>query len=124
MTKKQKILVVEDDPHSQLLYKALLIDKYKLFTCASVLSAKEHLKKHKIDLVLLDLSLKGEEDGLVLARYIRASEKWNKVIIIAVTAHAFVFDKEKCIKAGCNDFYTKPIRGYTLISHIGKALGE
>jgi DNA-binding response OmpR family regulator len=124
MTKKQKILIVEDDPHSQILYKALLRDKYELFICESVLSAKEHLKKQKIDLVLLDLSLKGNEDGLVLARYIRENDRWNKVIIIAVTAHAFVFDRDKCLDAGCNDFFTKPIRGKTLISHIEKALVE
>ncbi|MEE9190475.1 MAG: response regulator, partial [Candidatus Neomarinimicrobiota bacterium] len=88
-----------------------------------VSSAKEYLKKDKIELVLLDLSLKGNEDGLVLARYIRENDKWNKVIITAVTAHAFVFDREKCIEAGCNNFFTKPVRGNTLIKHIEMALG-
>lgn len=124
MTMKQKILVVEDDLHSQFLYKAILKDKYELFICASVSSAKELLKKQKIDLVLLDLALKGEDDGLALARYLRASDKWNKVNIIAVTAHTFEFDKEKSLKAGCNTFLSKPIRGGTIISHIEKALGE
>jgi DNA-binding response OmpR family regulator len=124
MTKKQNILIVEDDLNTQILYKALLSDKYELFTCDTVLQAKEYLKKDGIDLVILDLSLKGEDDGLVLVRFIRADKKWNKTTILAVTAHAFVFDKERCLEAGCNAFLTKPIRGNTLIGYIQKSLVE
>ena len=124
MTKKQNILIVEDDLNTQILYKALLSDKYELFTCDTVLQAKEYLKKDGIDLVILDLSLKGADDGLVLAQYIRSSKKWNNTTILAVTAHAFVFDKERCLEAGCNAFLTKPLKGNTLVDHVNRILGN
>jgi CheY-like chemotaxis protein len=123
MDKKDKILIVEDDTNTQILYKALLNEKYDLSICDSVSSAKQYLKANgTVKLVLLDLSLKGEEDGLVLAEYIRSSNKGNKIIILAVTAHAFTFDKERCLATGCNDFLTKPLKGKKLLDHIESVL--
>jgi len=68
------------------------------------------LNAHDIQLILLDLSLRGDEDGLDLARFLRADDKWDRVPIIALTAHAFAADRDRCMGAGCNDFMTKPFR--------------
>jgi DNA-binding response OmpR family regulator len=124
MTNKKKILVVEDDPNTQILYNALLGSNYGLLITDNVKQAKDYLKREKVRLIILDLSLKGEEDGLSLARYIRGEKKYSDIVILAVTAHAFVFDKEQCLEAGCDVFLTKPIRGDVLVGHIQNILGE
>ncbi len=124
MVNKHKILIVEDDANTQILYKALFNQKYDYYMCDNVSSAKKYLQENGIvKLILLDLSLKGDDDGLALANYIRSSGKWGEITILAVTAHAFAFDKERCLEAGCDEILIKPIRGNTLVNHINRILG-
>jgi CheY-like chemotaxis protein len=61
-----------------------------------------------------------EMDGYQAARRIREFDK--KVVIIAQTAYALTGDREKAIKAGCNDHVTKPIKRETLLNIISKYL--
>ncbi|MFQ6604487.1 MAG: PAS domain S-box protein [Fidelibacterota bacterium] len=103
------VLVVEDDEMSRRLADVLLRKKFNLSYAESVSEAKRVLQRSPIDLVLLDLSLKGEQDGLKLALWMRKQKKWEKTPIIVVSAHALEEDKDKALAAGCNDFVTKPI---------------
>lgn len=104
------ILVVEDDPNSQKLASFTLSKDYDLHFAESVADSKKMLDAHKVQLILLDLSLRGDEDGLDLARFLRSDMRWDNVPIVALTAHAFTSDKARCLEAGCNDFMTKPFR--------------
>ncbi len=112
------VLVVEDDPNSQKLAGFTLKKDFNLHFAESVAEAKEKLSNHDIQLILLDLSLKGDEDGLDLARYLRAQEKWKQIPIVALTAHAFTSDRDRCMEAGCNEFMTKPFRRLELMATI------
>jgi len=116
------ILVVEDDPNSQKLASFTLAKDYDLHFAESVADSKRQLDQHDIQLILLDLSLRGDEDGLDLARFLRADKKWDTVPIIALTAHAFTSDRERCMDAGCNDFMTKPFRLGVLKETIHKLI--
>ena len=109
-TTRMSILVVEDDPNSQKLASFTLSKDYELHFADSVSDAKDVLKSEAVQLILLDLSLRGDEDGLDLARYLRGKDKWQKIPIIALTAHAFTSDRDRCLEAGCSDFMTKPFR--------------
>jgi PAS domain S-box-containing protein len=116
------LLVVEDDPNSQKLAGFTLKKDFELFFAESVAEAKQQLEVHHIDLVLLDLSLKGDEDGLDLARFVRNDAAWHAMPIIALTAHAFTSDRDRCLEAGCNDFMTKPFRRKDLLETINDIL--
>ena len=60
-------------------------------------------------------------DGVTATRILR--EEYNCTVpIIALTANAFEQDKEDCIKAGMNDFLTKPIKQELLINKIKQYL--
>jgi signal transduction histidine kinase len=107
---RMTILVVEDDPNSQKLASFTLSKDYDLHFADSVSDAKDVLNAEEVQLILLDLSLRGDEDGLDLARYLRSQDKWQKIPIIALTAHAFTSDRDRCLEAGCSDFMTKPFR--------------
>ncbi|MFQ6678524.1 MAG: response regulator [Fidelibacterota bacterium] len=118
--KKPSVLVVEDDLNSQILMKFYLRDDYELDFVTTVTEAIQKLKKHPVDIILLDLSLDGGEDGLDLARYIRKKDTWPGIVIIATTAHAFSGDRDNCITAGCNDYISKPITKTDLLEMMGK----
>lgn len=119
---KMNVLVVEDDPNSQKLAGFTLKNDFTLFFAESVVEAKEQLIIHDIQLILLDLSLKGDEDGLDLARFVRSDPRWQLTPIVALTAHAFTSDRDRCIDAGCNDFMTKPFQRLELMETISKLI--
>lgn len=116
-------MVVEDDKSSQRLMGFFLRDKYELCFTESVAGAREILKRGKINMILLDLSLLGDENGLDLVRFLRATAKWVDLPIIATTAHAFQTDRAECMDAGCNGFIAKPISRDKLV-HAIKTLIE
>jgi len=118
------ILVVEDDPNSQKLASFTLSKDYDLHFAESVADSKKMLDAHEIQMILLDLSLRGDEDGLDLARFLRGDDRWNKVPIVALTAHAFTSDRDRCMEAGCNDFMTKPFRLADLKETIKRLIQE
>ncbi len=109
---------------SQSLYQYLLSSSYQLLFTDAVLEAKQILETNDIDCIILDLSLAGEEDGLVLARMIRQEQNNHKLPIIAVTAHAFPSDRQRALDAGCNAYLPKPIHGDKLIESIANLLSE
>ncbi|MEX2566952.1 MAG: response regulator, partial [Cyclobacteriaceae bacterium] len=59
------------------------------------------------DLIISDLEMP-EMDGLEATRLIR-SQNYHKPVIIAMTASAMAEDKQACMKAGMDDYVSKPI---------------
>lgn len=118
----RSVLIVEDDKHTQSLIEFILKDIDSLLFAESVGEAKDTIKNNSIDLVLLDLSLKGNEDGLDFVRYLRKKDKWKQVPVIAITAHAFVEDRERSLAAGCTDYLAKPVKRDDLLKIMKKNL--
>ncbi|MCH7763956.1 MAG: PAS domain S-box protein [Candidatus Marinimicrobia bacterium] len=117
---KKQVLLVEDEPNSQRLIEFFLKGQYDLCFAVSVNEAKRQLKKCPVDLILLDLSLVGNEDGLDLVRWMRKTKPWQKTPVIATTAHAFTKDRDNCMTAGCNDYISKPIKRELLLEKISQ----
>ncbi|MBU1221190.1 response regulator [Myxococcota bacterium] len=106
------VLVVEDNSTNQKVLSAVL-EKTGL-SCKIAANGKEAVKlleKEKFDLIVMDVQMP-EMDGFQATRIIRdPSSKvlWHEVPIIAMTAGATELDREKCLKAGMNDYLAKPI---------------
>jgi len=82
-----------------------------LFIASNGLEALKLLKKKRFDLILMDIQMP-LMDGYELTRIIRDDKSdvlVHDVPIIAMTAHAREDDKLKCLKAGMNDYISKPI---------------
>jgi CheY-like chemotaxis protein len=121
-SKRMVILIVEDDLHSQLYFKKLLTDLYDTAVAFSAREAWDMLHSSSFDLVLMDISLQGDEDGLSLTRRLRQEEAFKKLPIIAVTAYAFPDDRHRAIEAGCTDYLPKPVSSYDLHRKIAELL--
>ncbi|HZK62303.1 MAG TPA: response regulator, partial [Anaerovoracaceae bacterium] len=70
-----------------------------------------------INLVLMDVMMP-EMDGYEATQKIRSQKRFAKLPIIAVTARAMKDDQEKCLKAGANDYLSKPVDLDKLLSLI------
>ncbi len=119
------ILVVEDDGDTRMFMHAILGERYTVAEASSAEEVRRMLNEHgsAIRAILMDLSLKGEEDGLQITAQLRQLNGWRKVPIIATTAHAFEEDRERALAAGCDDFLAKPIQPHLLLEAIRAAVG-
>ena len=105
-----RILVVEDNATNREVVLGIL-EKLGLSVDAAEngLEALEHVKSAPYDLVLMDVQMP-LMDGLTATRKIRESDFDQKDLpIIAMTAHAFSADREKCLEAGMTDYISKPV---------------
>ena len=114
------ILVAEDGPDNQKLIRYLLERAgAKTHFCDNGAIANEYLMNEaegwSTDLLLLDMQMP-VMDGYTTAQTIRS--RGSKLPIIALTAHAMDGDREKALRAGCNDYATKPINPSQLIGQI------
>ncbi len=111
------ILVAEDDDYGYFYLEALLRGKCKnLMRCTSGLDTVEACRNNPdIDLVLMDIKMP-EMDGYEAAAKIR--EFNTNLKIIAQTAYALAGDREKALKAGCDDYIAKPIKKDELLKII------
>ena len=108
------VLIVEDDICNACYIKEIL-DKTKAeikIAPNARMALKYFYSAPQIDLILMDLQLP-DIDGLELTKKIKAINQ--EVPIIAQTAFASQFDKERCIEAGCIDYITKPIEKQFLL---------
>ena len=103
------ILLAEDNPINQKVICKFLekmgLDDYKVVSDGK--KAVDSVQVNHYDLILMDVNMP-EMDGLEATRAIR---KFNipQPVIIALTANAFESEKQKCLRAGMNDFLAKPI---------------
>jgi CheY-like chemotaxis protein len=77
-----------------------------------------------IDVMLIDFSLRGGEDGLSLTQSLRNDSEWADVPIIAVTAHALSKDQRNALEVGCSDYLSKPFESGVLLKMVDRLLRE
>jgi PAS domain S-box-containing protein len=113
-----KILLVEDDYHSQLLLKELLEEqKHELCIVSTGREAMKNLKEARFDLVLMDIRLP-DGNGLEFVKQIR---EFNKgLYIIVQSAFATLSDYDEALTKGCNDYISKPIIPHILSEKLMK----
>jgi len=75
------------------------------------------------DLILMDLQMP-ELDGHGATIKIRSNPKFNSIPIIAMTAHAMIEEKERCLREGMQDHIAKPIDAITMFEIMSKWLNS
>lgn len=115
---KKTILAVEDDKASQDYLNYVLKKEYNVLFAPNADVAWEILSNSDISLILMDISIKGNMNGIELTRKIKGEEQFNKIPIIAMTAHAFENDRINSIEAGCSLYLSKPIMRKDLINAV------
>ncbi len=114
-----RILIVDDEPSILDIVSAYLQPEgYEVFTAADGSAALDLARRHKPDLVVLDIMLP-EMDGIeVLSRLRRESD----VYVILLTAKAEETDKIVGLSVGADDYLTKPFSPRELVARVKAAL--
>jgi CheY-like chemotaxis protein len=114
----KKVLVVEDNEMNlDMLSRRLERRGFLVVSAQDGTEALEAARRHRPDLILLDLSLP-HLDGWTAARILKSEEQTKSIPIIALTAHALSGDREKAKQSGCDDYDTKPVEIVRLLAKI------
>jgi len=115
-----QVMVAEDNEMNQLLILKIL-DRlgYKPALAKTGTEIVGLLARKHYDLILMDIHLP-EMDGIEATRYIR-SHSTKQPRIVAMTASAMLEDREACLKAGMDDYLTKPMKLETLMLVLKEA---
>lgn len=119
------ILLAEDNLVNQkLACKILQNQGHKVTVVDNGEQAVQAVQSHTYDVVLMDVSMPvmGGIEATMAIRELEKAEGLKQIPIIALTAHAMLGDKEKCLKAGMNAYVSKPIRRAELISTLNQLL--
>ncbi len=114
-----KVLIAEDNPMNQQLIKHLMKNwaiNYTLVNNGA--EAVEALRNESFSMVLMDIQMP-EMDGYTATSVIR-NELNLQLPIIAMTAHAMMGEKEKCLQLGMNDYLSKPLKETILYNIIAQ----
>ncbi len=117
-----RVLLAEDGYDNQLLLRKLLGRAGATVDLAE--NGKEAVAKataNTYDVVLMDMQMP-EMDGYTAAAVLR--QRGYDVPILALTAHSMDGDRDKCLRAGCDDYLTKPINREVLLREVGRHAGR
>jgi CheY-like chemotaxis protein len=117
------LLAVEDEPDHLMAVEMLFqgVPGFVFHGAGSTREAEEILRRERIDLILLDLALPGE-DGITFCKRIKAMEPFKKIPVIAFSAFPRQIYGDKALEAGCVEYLDKPFHPKELVSLVKRYL--
>lgn len=116
-----KILIVDDEPDIlEFLSYNLEKEGYSVFTAPNGKAGLEAARKHKPDLVILDVMMP-EMDGIETCKEIRLLPETKNCIVAFLTARGEDYSQIAGFDAGADDYISKPIKPRVFVSRV-KAL--
>ena len=105
-----KILYVEDNDDNlyMLSLRFETLDGYEIVSAVDGAEGYSKATTERPDLILMDLNLP-VMDGWELMRRLKENAGTRSIPVIALTAHAMLEDRARCLAAGCDEYLTKPV---------------
>lgn len=107
MINKKKILIVEDEESIQMVFVEILEYKYDVYVAENGDEGIKLANEIVPDMILLDIIMP-EKDGFEVCSELRNNKRFDKTIIIMVTALSDRDTKMKALKIGADDIIEKP----------------
>ena len=117
-----KVLLVEDNEmNSDIIKRRLELEGFEVILAADGEVGIAKAQSELPNIIIMDRSMP-KVDGWQATRHIKGVDETCGIPIIALTAHAMAGDREKIIGLGCDDYDTKPIDFYRLVTKINTLL--
>ena len=106
----RQVLVIEDNPTNMKLVRDVLShDGYTVIEGTTAEAGIALAHEHLPHVILLDIQLPGEMDGLDAVKRLKHDERTMAIPVVAVTAFAMTNDKQRAPDAGFDGYLEKPI---------------
>jgi putative two-component system response regulator len=115
---KPKLLITEDDFENQKFLQLFLKKYFTVDICDSSDTFYSLMGREKYDIILMDISIKGDKNGLDLTREMKLNPDYSEIPVICYTAHAFNKDRINALDAGCDVYISKPSDIHTLLNAL------
>jgi EAL domain-containing protein (putative c-di-GMP-specific phosphodiesterase class I)/DNA-binding NarL/FixJ family response regulator len=103
-----RVLIADDDPAIRLLLERVLRrEGFETLLAADGREAIEHIGRHHIDVLLLDVQMP-VLDGIATLREIRADDRWRTMSIILMTGSVAESERVRGFEFGADDYLSKP----------------
>ena len=119
---EKTLLIVEDDKLNRDALRIFLKNKYKIETCDSEKPFFRIISSQRIDLIIMDISINGEKNGLELTEEIKKNPVYKNIPVICLTAHTRKTDERNAFSAGVDAFITKPVSNKVVLEVIEEFL--
>lgn len=114
-----KILIIEDQPDIRsLITMTLQSEDHEIVEADDADSGWKRLLEQRPDIVLLDIMMPGDVDGLQLCRRIRQDERLAHTRIVLVSARGHRNDMQIGLEAGADDYLLKPFSPLRLLDLV------
>src|SRR5512137_445895 len=112
------VLIVEDNELNMKLFHDLLeAHGYQTIGTRNGIEALDLARKHRPDLILMDIQLP-EVSGLEVTKWLKEDDELRVIPVIAVTAFAMKGDEQKIREGGCEAYISKPISVLSFLQTI------
>jgi len=121
-----RVLLVDDEYINCVLARELLVQAgLQVELAGNGIEAVRAWQTRKFDLIFMDIQMP-EMDGFEAVAQIRQQERerGDRIVIIAMTAHAHDDDRKRCLAAGMDDYLSKPLDRAILMQTISRHLGS
>jgi CheY-like chemotaxis protein len=120
----RKILIVDDNADIRLgMHLRLKANQYETFFAADAFAGVAEARKHRPDLIILDLGLPAG-DGFTVMERLKQVPFLAVIPIIVVSARDGIGNQKRAYDAGAKAFLQKPVNDAELLAVIRQALGE
>lgn len=121
-TRKERVLIADDEPFNQELLEAFLIDEdYELEFANDGLDTLAKVKSFQPDLILLDVMMP-KLSGFEVCQKLKSDPSTSGITIIMATALSDLGDIERAVNVGCDDYLSKPIHKLELLKRVQNML--
>jgi len=119
----KKILIVEDQPDIRKLIRMTLeFEDYEIHEASEGTQGLHLARGVRPDLMLLDVMMPGEMDGLQVCQAIKSDVSLKSIKVVLLTARGQARDREAGQTAGADEYLVKPFSPLQLIDVIEKLL--
>ena len=124
--RRPRILAAEDDPDVHVLLELLLeASGYEVEMARDGAGALAALRaSDRVDLLILDVAMPGEYDGLAVTREVRADPAYASLPILLLSARTQAEHIDEGMAAGATDYVIKPFDTEVLLARIVALLGD